>query len=246
MDEIKQKFLDKEGSEIRYIKTHLKEFQKYEDLKSSTEGIEEDDAHERSRRIIEIWKDSKKLRGYTILDDEGVVVKKKGHGKGKSKLFQFECIATPPSQVGSRGRDASFSSGSTGSSGSSGSSSFGIPNSQTSSLSGSSSSSSSSFSHKRPLNMMSSQDDVELLYDLADEDDEYAQPSHRGAKAQQLIQQGRVREASYEQQYKDKVADDEDKESEEEEEEEEEVGRRSDREDEESQYQMQSYNSDNE
>ena len=92
---------------------------------------------------------------------------------------------------------------------------------------------------------MSSQDDVELLYDLADEDDEYAQPSHRGAKAQQLIQQGRVREASYEQQYKDKVADDEDKDSEEEEEEEE-VGRRSDREDEESQYQMQSYNSDNE
>jgi hypothetical protein len=248
MDEIKQKFLDKEGSEIRYIRDHLKVFQKYEDLKTSAGGEEEDESHERSRRIIEIWKDSKKLRGYTILDDEGVVVKKKGHGKGKSKLFQFECIATPPSQVSSRGgRDASFSSGSTGSSGSSGSSSFGIPNSQSSFLSDSSSSSSSSFSHKRPLNMISSQGDVELLYDLADEDDEYAQPSHRGAKAQQLIQQGRVREASYEQQYKDKEADDEDKESEEEEEEEEgEVGHRRDREDEESQYQMQAYNSDNE
>jgi hypothetical protein len=247
MDEIKQKFLDKEGSEIRYIKDHLKAFQKYEDLKSSAGGIEEDDAHERSRRIIEIWKDSKKLRGYTILDDEGVVVKKKGHGKGKSKLFQFECIATPPSQLGSRDRcDASFSSGSTGSSGSSTSSSHGIPNSQTSSLSGSSSSSSSSFSHKRPLSMMSSQDDVELLYDLADEEDEYAQPSHRGAKSQQLIQQGRVREASYVQQFKDRMADDEDKDSGEEEEEEEEVCRRSDREDEESQYQVHAYNSDNE
>ena len=93
---------------------------------------------------------------------------------------------------------------------------------------------------------MSSQDDVELLYDLADEEDEYAQPSHRGAKAQQLIQQGRVREASYEQQYKDQVADDEDKESEDEEDEENIGGRSDSREDEESQYQVQTFNSDNE
>jgi hypothetical protein len=232
IDEIKQKFLDKEGSEMRYIKCHLKAFQKYEDQKLSPNGVEEDDTHERSRRIIEIWKDSKKLKGYTVLDDDGNAVKKKGHGKGKSKLFHFECIATPPSRGGYQ--SATFSSGSTGSSGVSSSTSSQSSGSDGAILmSSSSSSSSSAFSHKRPYDMFSSQDDAEtqMYDDMAEEEyDEYALPDpRRGSKARQLLRQGRAKEAAYERKFKD--GDDEEVDEHDDEEEEEEEDR-----EEESQY----------
>jgi hypothetical protein len=99
IEEIKLKFQDKEGSENRYIRTHIKPFDSYELLRLTGGPHEPDEEHERSREIIEDWRDSKQLKGYIVVDNEEPR-RRKGQGKGKSKLFSYECIGHHPDLLG--------------------------------------------------------------------------------------------------------------------------------------------------
>jgi hypothetical protein len=91
--EIRQKFNDKEGSELRYIRTHLTVFDKYEKQKDDTDPI-----HERSRPVIEAWRFNRTLRGHVSvpmqdLHGELHTFRNPQH-RGKSKVFSFECISS--------------------------------------------------------------------------------------------------------------------------------------------------------
>jgi hypothetical protein len=234
VEEIKQKFCDKECSEIRYIKTHLKEFDAYEARRAAaTIVFEEDDSHERSRGIIELWRNARKLKGYVVQEDVETFldggIRKKGHGKGKSKLFQFECIATPPGLI----QSTYTTPGSQSSTDTTGrlSSSSSIHFSDTQYLSSASSSgfgysssssqSSSSSLGKRASSQLSlvagfsmsqesppafAQHDESLYDDVQEEEqDEYAlPPTLKTKKAILLEQHGKVKEARYETTFKER------------------------------------------
>lgn len=217
VEEIKQKYSDREWAEMRYVKSYLKVFDAYE-LARGKEEVEEEDYHERSRPVIEVWRDTQKLKGYIVLDNDGAP-KRKGHGRGKAKLFQFECITTPPSfrRDVSNGLSTNSSGSSQLTNSSTITSSQSTSSSSSSNISGrpgyslSSSSSSLSASKKRPFNSSNidyfpqecfsgSKQNPEHLYDNLDEDeedDEYAHPSRLGAPSSKLQRQGRDKEAKY-------------------------------------------------